>query len=72
MIAKDYLAIQGSAVALERAFSSSAFTTTAHRNRLAPETIESLQMLKGAYRNGHISAMGQAELSVPRAFSPIV
>lgn len=70
MMAKDYLAIQGSSVASERAFSSAAFTTTAHRNCLLPETVEALQILKAGYRSGHISAAGQAARAVPRAHSP--
>lgn len=55
-IARDYLAIQGSAVASERAFSSGALTATLRRNRMTPEMFEALQILKGAYRNGHLSA----------------
>ncbi|KIK36412.1 hypothetical protein CY34DRAFT_50618, partial [Suillus luteus UH-Slu-Lm8-n1] len=49
-IAKDYLAIQGSAVASERAFSSGGITGTAHRGSLQPTTFEALQLLKSAYR----------------------
>jgi hypothetical protein len=71
-IARDYLAIQGSAVASERAFSSSGITATARRNCLLPETFGALQLLKSAYRQGHISAVTQAELSAPRAHSPII
>lgn len=59
-IAKDYLAIQGSAVSLERAFSSSGITTTARRNRLLPETIKALQLLMSGYGEGHISAAAEA------------
>jgi hypothetical protein len=71
-IAKDYLAIQGSAVPSERAFSSSALTATARRNRMLSETFGQLQLLKSAYREGHISAASEAELVVPRAHSPII
>ena len=71
-IAKDYLPIQGSAVPLERAFSSSGITATAHHNALLPETFGALQVLKSAYRQGHMSAVTQAELATPRAHSPIV
>jgi hypothetical protein len=71
-IAKDYLAIQGSAVPSEHAFSSSGITATARRNALLPETFGALQVLKSAYRQGHISAMTQAEFAAPRASSPIV
>ncbi|KIK32072.1 hypothetical protein CY34DRAFT_55025, partial [Suillus luteus UH-Slu-Lm8-n1] len=49
-IAKDYLAIQGSAVASERAFSSGGITGTARRNCLLPTTFEALQLLKSGYR----------------------
>lgn len=62
-IAKDYLAIQGSAVASERAFSSGGITGTARRNSLLPEVFEALQLLKSAYRQGHISAHSHAELA---------
>ena len=71
-IAKDHLAIQGSAMPLEHAFSSSGITATACRNALLPETFGALQVLKSAYRQGHISAITQAELAAPRASSPIV
>lgn len=69
-IARDYLAIQGSAVSSERAFSSSAITTTARRNCMLPTTIEALQLLKSGYREGHISASAEAERAVRRAQSP--
>ena len=70
--AKDYLAIQGSAVPLERAFSSSGITATARRNCLLPETFGALQVLKSAYRQGHVSAVTQAEVAVPCNSSPII
>ncbi|KAF7363239.1 Dimer-Tnp-hAT domain-containing protein [Mycena venus] len=59
-MACDYLAIQGSATASERAFSSGALTATRRRNRLSPEMFEALQLLKSAYRNGHIEASEEA------------
>jgi hAT family C-terminal dimerisation region len=59
-MARDYLAIQGSAVPSERAFSSSGITATTHRNKLSPQTFESLQILKSAYCNGHVAAAEQA------------
>jgi hypothetical protein len=43
-IAKDYLAIQDSAVASERSFSSGGITGMARRNCLLPETFEALQL----------------------------
>jgi hAT family C-terminal dimerisation region len=60
-MARDYLAIQGSAVPSERAFSSGGLTATAHWNRLSGEIFEALQILKSGYRNGHIRASEQAE-----------
>jgi hypothetical protein len=60
-IARDYLAIQGSAVPSERAFSSGGLTATVRRNRLSGDIFEALQILKSGYRNGHISASEQAE-----------
>jgi hypothetical protein len=62
-MARDYLAIQGSAVASERAFSSSADTGTQDRNQLSPETFEALQVLKNAYGSGLLSAAVEAELA---------
>ena len=50
----DFLAIQGSAVPCERVFSSAKETTTARRNRILPELMEALQMLKFSFRAGHI------------------
>jgi hAT family C-terminal dimerisation region len=60
-MARDYLAIQGSSVPSERAFSSGGLTGTSLRNRLSPAIFEALQILKSAYRNGHISAAQEAE-----------
>jgi hypothetical protein len=51
-MARDYLAIQGSATPSERAFSSGGLTGTTRRNRLNAETFEALQLLKGDYRSG--------------------
>ncbi|EGN96697.1 hypothetical protein SERLA73DRAFT_58016, partial [Serpula lacrymans var. lacrymans S7.3] len=50
MVAHDYLAIQGSSLASERAFSSAGRTGTVARNQLLPETFEALQMVKNAYK----------------------
>jgi hypothetical protein len=59
-MACDYLAIQGSATPSERAFSGGGITGTANRNRLSVATFEALQILKSAYRNGHITAADDA------------
>jgi len=59
-MARDYLAIQGSATLSERTFSNASLTDTKQRNRLLPDTFEALQILKSAYRNGHISATVEA------------
>jgi hypothetical protein len=71
-IAKDYLAIQGSTVPFERAFSSSALTATARHNCVLLETFGQLQLLKSAYREGHISAASEADFAVPHTHSPII
>jgi hypothetical protein len=60
-MARDYLAIQGSAAPSERAFSQGGLTDTKRRNRLSNTAFEALQILKSAYRNGHIRASEQAE-----------
>lgn len=59
-MARDYLPIQGSATPSERAFSNASLTDDKQRNQLAPETFEALQNLKSVYRNGHMSAAGEA------------
>ena len=59
-IARDYLAIQGSAVPSERAFSSGGLMATVRRNRFSGDIFEALQILKSGYCNGHISASEQA------------
>ncbi|MGH7238541.1 MAG: hAT transposon family protein, partial [Candidatus Saccharimonadales bacterium] len=64
-IARDYLAIQGSAVISERAFSSGAQTGTVRRNRLLPNTFEALQLLKAAYRRGDAAAFEETAKHIP-------
>src|ERR1700678_281659 len=59
-IARDYLAIQGSATPSERASSSGGTTGTAKRNRLTPEAFKALQLLKSTYRKGHLAADKEA------------
>jgi hypothetical protein len=61
--ARDYLAIQASAIASEHTFSSASITGTDQRNRLLPSTFEALQVLKSAYHNGQLSAADDAENS---------
>ena len=55
-MARDYLAIQGSSVPAECAFSSGGLTGTLLHNSLTPEVFKSLQILKAGYKNGAISA----------------
>jgi hAT family C-terminal dimerisation region len=49
-LAMDVLPIQGSAVPCERVFSSSAETDAARRNKISPELMEALQVLKFALK----------------------
>lgn len=49
----DILPIQGSAVPCERVFSSGKETMSARRNRISPELMEALQMLKFAFKKGY-------------------
>ncbi|CAK5277161.1 unnamed protein product [Mycena citricolor] len=67
-MARDYLAIQGSATASERAFSSRALTGTKHRNRLSPKLFEALQILKSGYHNRHIAASDEARAHAVNEF----
>jgi hypothetical protein len=59
----DYLPIQASAVPCERAFSSSAETDTKRRNRIRPELMEALQVLKFALKKSRLNFT--AHLKVP-------
>ena len=61
---RDYLAIQGSSVPSEQAFSGGGLTGTRLRGRLTPELFEALQILKRAYRNGHIKAAERASAAI--------
>ena len=60
-MARDYLAIQGLATPSEHTFSSGDLTGTKYCNRLNGVVFESLQLLKSAYRNGHISMASDAK-----------
>jgi hypothetical protein len=51
----DYLPIQSSAVPCERVFSSSAETNTKKRNRIKPELMEALQVLKFAMKKERLN-----------------
>ena len=66
-MARDYLAIQGSSVPSERAFSSGGLTGTSLRNRLTPAVFEALQILKSAYKNHNVSATQEAEVHIQSA-----
>src|SRR6202050_2644011 len=54
--ALDYLPIQASSVPSERVFSSSAETDTKKRNRINPELMEALQMLKFALKQSRLNS----------------
>ena len=60
-MARDYLAIQGSATPSEHAFLSGGTTGTAKHNNLSVEAFKALQLLKSAYWNGRIGAAVEAE-----------
>lgn len=60
-MARDYLAIQGSATPSECTFSSGGFTGTKYCNCLNGIVFESLQLLKSVYCNGHILAVSNAK-----------
>jgi hypothetical protein len=56
-IAMDYLPIQASSVPCERVFSSSAEMDTKRRNRISPDLMEALQMLKFNLKKERINFM---------------
>ena len=51
-LAMDILPIQGSAVPCEQVFLSAKETITAHRNKISPELMEALQILKYSIKHG--------------------
>ncbi|KAF5356670.1 hypothetical protein D9757_013203 [Collybiopsis confluens] len=67
-LARDYLAIQGSAAAAERSFSSGGITDTARRGCLGDELFGEMQLLKNAYQDGRISAQQETWLHVDASF----
>jgi hypothetical protein len=70
-IARDYLAIQGSSVALERSFSSGGLTDTKSRNSMSPETFEALQILKSCYKDGLINVDEEVAAHELKLFVPV-
>ena len=58
----DYLPIQASAVPCERVFSSSAETDTKKRNRINPELMEALQVLKFALKKSRLNFTAHLQL----------
>jgi hAT family C-terminal dimerisation region len=61
-IAMDYLPIQASAVPCERVFSSSAETDTKKRNRILPELMEALQVLKYSLKKSRLNFTAHLDL----------
>lgn len=59
-IAHDYLAIQGSSVSSEQAFSSSGLTDTLHCNQMDPFLFGQVQIAKGGYKSGLVDASADA------------
>jgi hypothetical protein len=55
--AMDYLPIQASTVPCEHVFSSASETATKHQNRMKPELMEVLQMLKFMLKKEHLDFM---------------
>jgi hypothetical protein len=63
-MACDYLAIHRSATPSECAFLGGRITGIAHHNYLTPDVFEALQLLKSAYRNGHIRACTDNQIHI--------
>jgi len=71
VIAVDYLPIQALSVPCKHVFSSSNETDTKKRNHIKPELMETLQMLKFAYKKERLNFMGRhmitkKEMSMPQ------
>lgn len=71
-IARDYLAIQGSSVASERAFSSGGMTDAKARNQLSTEMFEALQILKSCYRDGLMNVDYEVAQHSSAPWTPII
>jgi hypothetical protein len=67
-MARDYLAIPASSSKSERVFSSAGLTDTARRGRMGDDMFEALQCLKGAYKDGRLSAKNEAWMTVKPSF----
>ena len=61
-MARDYLAIQGSSVASERAFSSAAISDDLRHNKTETKAFGNLQVLKFAYKTNFLDASDEAAL----------
>jgi hAT family C-terminal dimerisation region len=61
-IAMDYLPIQASAVLCEQVFSSSAETDTKKRNKIRPELMEAIQVLKFALKKSRLDFTAHLQL----------
>ena len=70
-ITRDYLAIQGSSVSSERAFSGGGLTDTKARNQLSPETFQALQILKSCYKDGLIKVEEEVAAHERKLFVPV-
>ena len=64
----DVLPIQATSVPCERAFSSAKETMTPRRNRIAPELMEALQILKFRYKKNVLDSGG---LDFTGALNPV-
>jgi hypothetical protein len=60
-MARDFLAVPGSSTASERQFSSARHIGTDFRNRISPTMFEAVQVLKGGYKAGVLSAHIEAK-----------
>ena len=60
MIARDYLAIPASSSKSERHFSSAGLMDDPRRGRMGDGLFTALQCLKGAYKDGRLSAREEA------------
>jgi hypothetical protein len=60
MVAHDYFAIQGSAIASERRFSSAGLTDTSRRNRLTTNHFAGIQVLKNHFQIARHTSVQQA------------
>jgi len=68
-MARDYLAIPGSACLAERSFSMSARTDDVRRRQMKAQKFGDIQRLRSAYHDGRLMAVTEAWMDIDAKFN---